>query len=350
MPLNQNLYDRLESVFGDVRICSEDEPFIAEKRRRAFTTPTKYPTYLEIIDSGEYYAVNCPVCGDTRNRLWVNHMWNQTYSGFQLKYLICCYNEGCTELDDFNEMFEELISTDSIHSVVKRVSEIKSKNITELPGITIPLTELPDNHSLRGYLETQRGFSIKELSDVWGLRWVVESDHKNIHDTNRLIIPINSIINGEEQMVAWQTRYFNQHTGDPTPPSKKIPKYLIQGPTRTVVYNLQNVKHDFIVLCEGVFDAIRVGRDHGVCSFGKHLTSRQAELIEDTIIADGGFVVFAFDPDVSSKQWEKLQKRTESWPNTKYLRFSEGVDIADYTQGQIDDLLSGIEALNSQRD
>ena len=344
MALNQSLYDRLESVFGDVRICSEGEPFIAVKRRRAFTSPTKYPNYLDIIDSGEYYAVCCPVCGDTRNRLWVNHMWNQTYEGFTLKYLICCYNEGCNELDDFNEVFSDLIHPDSIHSVVKRPTITKTRYITEIPGESIPISELPQDHLLRGYLETQRGFCVQDLSDIWGLRWVTESNSENIHDSNRLLIPIYSIVNGQEQMVAWQTRYFNYHTGNSTPPSKKTPKYLIQGPTRTVAHNIHNVKMDFIVLCEGFFDMARVGREHGVCTFGKHLTQKQAELIEDTIIANNGFVVFAFDPDVSSKNWSKILTRTENWPNTKFLQFPKGVDIADYTQEQVDDLVLSIEA------
>jgi len=333
--LNQALYNRLESVFGDVVVHSEGEPFLAKKRTRAFIKPGAYPYYLDIIDSGEYYAVNCPVCGDSRNRLWVNHMWGQKFDGMWLNHLRCCYNENCTELDDFNETFNDLLDPNSIMALVKREDQVKeTKCIRELPGDTMSLLDLPEDHLLLKYI-TERGFR-PEVLDSWGLRWITQSDHKNIHDTNRLVIPITATQDGVERLVAWQTRYFDYHTGNPVPPSKKIPKYLIQGPTRMFVYNLHNTKRDFIVLCEGVFDAIRVGRNHGVCTFGKHLTKKQAELIEDTIIASGGFVVFAFDPDVTDKQWRTLQERIKLWPNTKYLQFPEGVDIADYTQGQID--------------
>ena len=66
--LNQQLHDRLEYVFGDVRICSEGEPFVAASRKRAVTIPGRSDKYLDVVNPGEYYAVNCPICGDTRNR------------------------------------------------------------------------------------------------------------------------------------------------------------------------------------------------------------------------------------------------------------------------------------------
>lgn len=342
--LNPQLYNRLCNVFGDVVIHSEGSSFVAKKCKRAFDKLGVYPFYLNIIDSGEYYAVNCPVCGDSRHRLWVNHMWGQKFEGMSLNHLKCCYNENCHEMDDFNEVFNDLMNPETLSAVVipGNNAEIRVEDtyIREIPGDTAPLDSLPFDHKLRDYMY-DRGFDLKTL-DGWGLRWITKSEHDKIHDTNRLIIPINSVINGQEQMVAWQTRYFDYHKGNPNPPSKYIPKYLIQGPTRLFVYNLHNTKKDFVVICEGVFDAIRVGKDHGVCTFGKHLTKKQAELIEDRIISKGGFAVFAFDPDVDSKQWAKLQKKIEHWPNTRYLHFPPGVDIADYHQGQVDQLVKRI--------
>jgi len=269
-------------------------------------------------------------------------MWGQTFEGMRLNHLKCCYNENCTELDDFNEVFEDLLDPDTLTAVVKRETAVdpSEKYIREIPGSTVSLLDLPQNHTLRTYMN-QRGFDLETL-DAWGLRWITESDHDKIHDTNRLIIPIYAMQDGQEQMVAWQTRYFDYHTGNPKPPSKRVPKYLIQGPTRLFAYNLHNTKTDFVVICEGVFDAIRVGKDHGVCTFGKHLTRKQADLIEDRIIANGGFVVFAFDPDVTAKQWQRLQTKIETWPNTQYLHFPAGVDIADYTQEQVDTLVKQI--------
>ena len=344
--LNQALYDRLEATFGNVVVHSEGEAFLAKKRKRAFSKNRRYPYYLDIINSGEYYAVDCPLCGDTRNRLWVNHMWGQTFEGIPLDHLRCCYNENCTELDDFNEVFNDLLNPETLTAVVKRETvTTETKFIRDLPGPTMSLLDLPQNHKLREYMQ-ERGFSMEAL-DAWGLRWITESEHPKIHDTNRLIIPIYTVQQGREQMMAWQTRYFDYHTGNPKPPSKRIPKYLIQGPTRLVVYNLHNTHDDFIIICEGVLDAIRVGEEHGVCTFGKHLTNKQAELIEDKIISKGGFVVFAFDPDVTGKQWDRLQERIKLWPNTQYLHFPPGVDMADYTQEQADLLVQQIKQANS---
>ncbi len=340
--LNQSLYDRLEATFGSVVIHSEGESFLAKKRKRAFSKNGRYPYYLDIMSSGEYYAVDCPVCGDSRHRLWINHMWGQTFEGMRLNHLCCCYNEGCTELDGFGKTLIDLLDPKTLTSVVKRTTvTVETKFLRELPGTTMSLVELPQEHLLRNYMQ-KRGFSM-EVLDSWGLCWITDSQHPKIHDTNRLLIPINLVQQGREQMGAWQTRYFDYHTGSPNSPSKKIPKYLIQGPTRLIVYNLHNVDTDFIVICEGVFDAIRVGKAHGVCTFGKHLTTKQAELIEDRIISRGGFVVFAFDPDVTAKQWDKLQERIKLWPNTQYLHFPPGVDIADYTQKQANLLVEQIK-------
>ena len=61
--------------------------------------------------SGEYYRVNCDKCGDTRQRLWINHMWGvrDVETGDDHLYLIICFNEGCINTRELQERLYELL-------------------------------------------------------------------------------------------------------------------------------------------------------------------------------------------------------------------------------------------------
>lgn len=333
--LNQALYNRLQDVFGEVRVYNEGDPFLASNLRGSFAVSKfkKNRSKLSIISPGEYYSVCCPLCGDTRFRLWINHMWNVRYLGHSLKHLVCCYNEGCQDLEGFQDTLDELLSPSSLTSLVRPVlvTERPTEEI-EFPGTAIPLTELPSDHNVITYLRETRGLDITELSDYWGVKWLIESQHNLISDTNRLIFPVYS----GGKLVAWQTRWFDYERNTPVPPYKTIPKYLTQGHKNRVVYNLDGVRgSDWVMIGEGTIDAIKVGPKHGICIFGKSLSARQAELIYTELVAKGTKIILALDPDLNEKDWTRLQARTEGWKNLYTLTLPSGTDPATYSREQL---------------
>jgi len=345
--INQPLYDRLCEVFGQVRVCNEGTQFQATSAKRSFEIPGRRSKYLNIIDPGEYYAVCCPCCGDTRFRLWINHRWNTTFQGRSLRHLVRCYNENCDELDDFQSTLDSLVHSSTLVSLLPAPDlslTAGPKYETTMPGDVIGVDQLPKDHPVVKYLRDHRGFDVDTLGVQWGVKWITRPTHEYVFDTNRLLIPVYGDLDGTLQMLAWQTRWFNPETNSDIPPSKSTPKYITQGPKRALVYNLYRARASkLIVICEGVFDAIRVGPQHGVCTFGKTLSSKQADLIEASVVADGGRVVFAYDPDVSSKNWQRVMERVKDWPDVRYLNFPEGVDIANYSDQQAREIVESLK-------
>jgi len=343
--LNQGLYDRLRAVFGEVRIHNQGEPFQASVNRRAFSVPGRRDQYLRIGAPGEYYAVNCPVCGDRRHRLWINHRWNTNFKGVQLGHLIRCYNENCDELDDFRETITDLIRPDSSMTAIPDTApaEVEVKTY-KYPGTTIKISELPVTHPARQYLTETRDFDAAILDETWGVRFVVEPEHRLIFAHNRIVIPIYDQVGPDLVMKGWQTRYFDSTRKSDIPESKRTPKYCTEGNVSKLVYNLYRAsKAETIVVCEGVFDVMRIGPNNGVCTFGKTLSEAQAEQIENRFLAAGGKrVIFAYHPDVSAKGWEKVQKRVQAWPDVRYVNFPDDYDLADYPQAEISKWLKGV--------
>lgn len=338
--LNQALYNKLTEVFGEARVHNEGDPFLAESVQKQFALKKGgYNRRLRVISPGEFYSVCCPFCGDTRFRLWFNHMWNVRYLGQPLKHMVYCYNEGCHELEDFRETMDELLSPDSLISIVRPQLPSARRDVElDYPGEVIKLTELPADHSVLKYL-TGRGLDIEELTDYWKVRWITSSGHKLIFDTNRLVFPVYT----EGRMMAWQTRWFDYTRGTPNPPRKSVPKYLTQGNKNRLVYNLDGVKgSDWVLIGEGVMDAIKAGPEHGVCIFGKRISQRHAELIYSELVSQGTKIILALDPDLKPKDLEKLNECTEGWPNLYVMHFPSGKDPADFTREQLQNIADGI--------
>ena len=84
-PLCPELFASLKKCFGSVLIANPGE----ELRATPMTDPFTGQEKLNISSSGEYYRVCCPMCGDTRHRLWINHRWAK------YNWLLTCFNEGC---------------------------------------------------------------------------------------------------------------------------------------------------------------------------------------------------------------------------------------------------------------
>ncbi len=102
--LNPSLFRALQQ-FGEVRLT---DPGVAMTALYVPTTDGR--AQLKVSNPGEYLRVNCPYCGDTKFRLWVNHRWGvyDQRTGTCNRWLAICYNEGCLANDDNREDFIEL--------------------------------------------------------------------------------------------------------------------------------------------------------------------------------------------------------------------------------------------------
>jgi hypothetical protein len=337
--LNKDLYDSLKAVFRDVSISNEGQAATIRVCTRTVTKPGQRKQYLHIATPGELYRVNCPFCGDTRQRLYINHRWNDQVGGIFVDtapYTCVCYNEHCEKEKGFKKELKEILRLGKKLPTIVQGEVVVRPDILEWPGKVQPLKELPEDHGVIKWLRDERGFDITELSDEWGFSWVVESDSNLIYDTNRLIAPIKGYHQGKIELLGWQTRWYDYHNGTSVPPKKKIPKYLTQGKKNQLLYNGFNaVRNSPVVLCEGTFDAVRVGKDHGVCTFGKLPSPRQQELLWNGWGKYNADLVLAYDPDLDEKEWTKLKECFRDWKNVVTLPLPEGYDVADFTREQV---------------
>ena len=100
----------LAKDLGEVTVVNEDKQAVYDLPQVAETTFRFYKDqelYADVPSSGwgEVYKLNCPKCGDRRQRLYVCHLFRQ-----QIRYRKCvvrfssrlyvCHNEHC-RLDEF---------------------------------------------------------------------------------------------------------------------------------------------------------------------------------------------------------------------------------------------------------
>ena len=188
------------------------------------------------------------------------------------------------------------------------------------PGTLVPLDLLPEDHEACLYLATRK-FDPKELSRNFGLSYCNhgrEFAGGVFNTSGTIVIPV--VENGVQ--TAWQSRLL--YDPDKVPENDKPaygfkydadrgkyivpPKYFTMPGFRKGehFFNFdQASKFDFVVVTEGAFDAMRVGRC-AVAGFGKGLSETQIEILRSC----WKVVILLLDPDAESDQ-EKLRIRLE---------------------------------------
>jgi hypothetical protein len=241
---------------------------------------------------------NCPFCGDTRKRLYVNHLWNtiDKVSDEPMKHLATCFNEGC--LAEKYASFEDLVIGFKNQGVrdALRAANFATHRIVDgsegvacatLPGDVQRLMALSRKHPAVRYL-TDRGYDVEELTTVWDVGVVVDALPAFKAMQGRVFIPV--FLRGER--VGWQGRWpaddWKQHG---------VQKYYnLTGFRKSkVLYN-----HDaaslsrHVVVVEGVSDVWAVGPS-GVALLGKSVSPAQEELL-GAWAKRGALLVLMLDP------------------------------------------------------
>jgi len=292
--LNPALYEALRRTFGE-------EPEIGNDGIEAvFSCPPikrtrlgrKTKRYAVVEHWGEIYILNCPLCGDTRHRLYFSHLFGSSTKMNTVTYyfgrLYKCQNEGC----NLGRQLDRMTIDESV--VVKTKPRAYTGimlQTSELPKGCLPLMNTDVPQRVMDYLY-QRKFPPEELAHEYfvhyapkGATYQFREETRKFFD-ERLIIPV---IQGR-RLVGWQGRRCQDI------PKDKY-KYLNSDIKKSsCLYNRDIAMfHRDIVVVEGVTDCWRIGPE-SVALFGKDASTSQIELMK-TLWGFSGSAVICFDTD-----------------------------------------------------
>ncbi len=287
-------------------VKNENQPIVWKDMIQFDKTGTPYKS-KQVIDSGEEYVLNCPFCGDTRHRFYINHMWGtkDDSSGSLNLWLMHCYNENCEEnIENQHNLLYMLYGPSyralRIEDICKDYSKLNTNsNCDYLHTIQLPenctrLDQLPMDHLAVSYM-TSRGYDVYELASRYNFMYCNYSTQPFV--SKRIIMPVycNNIC------VGWQARLIG-NIDKTANNGTYIPKYYTSKGFKTSqwAFNLDNAsKYKTIVITEGILDAINTG-DFAIGVFGKSVS----EIVKTKVIAaarkNRGSVVIMLDPTLAS--------------------------------------------------
>jgi hypothetical protein len=267
-PLRPELYRQLHQRYGGVTIANPGEPMVCRASLRDGRSA------IEVEDPGEYYRISCPFCGDTRRRLWINHMWGvrQGEGGSLNLFLAHCYNDNCLAKPGRAWSFYQEVISRFVDDRVDRVlpADKEMVEVTPVwPGRMLRVNALDRTHVARRYLESRR-FDVNELAEDYNVAYCVEAHDEYVMARGRIVIPVFQ----EGRLRTWQARY----VGDPP---KGVPKYynMRRARKRELLYNLDRARlFPRVVVVEGPTDVWRFGFD-SVSLLGKKASTHQQTLL-----------------------------------------------------------------------
>lgn len=289
--LNNGLYEALQNKFGDVRVVHEGQ----------HRTYASFAHGGNIENWGETFRINCPFCGDQRQRLHVSYLFNirAVTSALRRQPMLKCFNEDC-QRNATNVAILAARLAEQGYLPVRRDSLRRANDHASVPAsrpIRLPesfqlLCQLRDDHEAIRYVR-HRGFDSQELSLSWGVGCSDEPEGGGSFSGHGLIFPIlGPSGSGKLSLVGWQARRIREQGFGPAG------KYFTARGTRVsqVLYNLHCAADTEgpLVLVEGVLDCFRVGPS-AVGLFGKLLSqSKLQQLLSNAL---GREIVLLLDAD-----------------------------------------------------
>lgn len=336
--LNPTLYQQLKSVFGqDPKVCNPG-------MEATFSCPPTNRTHLSrktkrmanVPHWGECYVVNCPVCGDSRERLFFSHVFERTVKSKNVTYyfgrVYKCHNEGCSLAPYINKMDLDKTVLDTKPAPFTNIMLEESP----LPSGCLPLLGRDVPEYILEYVR-QRGFDPVDLANEYfihvarkGSSYSMRDEARTFFD-DRLIVPL---LQGS-RLVGWQARRCVDI------PKDKY-KYLNSAVRKShCLYNrdVAMFSRD-IVIVEGVTDCWRIG-PRSIAIFGKSASSRQVELMK-SLWGFSGRAVVCFDSDAAKEQEALVQmlRALSVFPRgVSQIHLPDGVDPASLSKGVMSDLI-----------
>lgn len=307
---NPELYRRLAAYFGRDAVTVL-KPGQVSRWRRTFPIngvegqKVKFKDAFARDQKGEEYRLNCPFCGDTGNRLFINHQWALWDGTTQSKkrFLAYCHNSDCMA-DPVNQdqlysyLFErKMMFHADPASDVAQVRATPEKFTGWTPGSIRTIDDVgPSNPAVRFLVD--REYDPRQIERDWEIGICMSS--RSVHYAGRIYIPIHQ--NGE--LAGWMCRYPGDRVGGKTLKEAGVKKYLFAPGMHTseLLYNFDQAKERrALVIVEGATSAWRVGTN-AVAVFGKKLHDPQCRMISS--LATGGAldcVILMLDPSQSAE-------------------------------------------------
>jgi hypothetical protein len=276
--LNDGLYEALKKVFGKVvvenrgqraSITAAASTAVARKLRQQ---PTRIDGY------GEQYRVNCPFCHynentkqDVRQHLWISHIYSTDIQVGDIKLNFGwsparCYRRDCMSSHSNKMALQHMITSgQSADTFTVDGANESSLDPNNPPKVDFPpwvsLTDPMVPPYVHKYLEG-RGLTALELERDWGA--VLGAD--DFYRRPSIVFPIYQ----RDEYISWQSRFVGDDM-EVWPNGEEKPKYHIPRTSKKawMLYNVDRAKFSSPgVLVEGIFDCIKVGKDHGIAMFG----------------------------------------------------------------------------------
>lgn len=283
-PLNLPLYQVLQARFRRVKVVNQGQRRLARQIPDA-TRPRKQRT--EVTQRGEQYAIDCPFCGGSRQRLYVSYLYGirDRVSGSSNFGLLYCHNEKCHERQANRDRFRDMVALPPGRrarqegGVATRVALAASSPppAMTLPADRTPLSGLTDTHPAITYLQERRFDPL----DLWSVWEVCHVSGWSPVAANRIVFPLHCLspafwVPGQGEpprivLAGWQARVIG-------PAPSGVPKYLFPAGMQksSLLYGLPQALHTAgpVYLCEGPTDVWRVGPG-AVAVFGHDLSEQQ---------------------------------------------------------------------------
>lgn len=298
------LYGKLRELSkGDVIVTNEGEAFLSSNCLNPATG--RHETWVS--HAGEYYAVNCPFCKDTRHRLWVNHMYGQPdASGLAMRFLATCYNEHCLSKAEHRMAFNDFLfgfrnanerRNVSPFVVLQGTFEEPGLRLAPPPGELLPVSSLPAGHKAVQYMVGERRYTA-EMLNRYQISYCVHAAPTYREAYDRIVFPVMM----EGQCVGWQCRYIGTTDWRITPKYYGMPGMK----KRLMLYNFDLARnYPFVVVVEGPTDVHSVG-DPAVAMLGKTLSRTQKQLLFNNWPMKP--IIFMLDPDARADAAEIIQE------------------------------------------
>jgi hypothetical protein len=326
--LNPDLFRRIWLAFsGEVKICNPGQPMIINYNSSS----------SEIEFWGESYHVNCFGCGDRRLRLYISHRFGtEDISGKRLFNLLKCHNEDCQKNPGFvEELLHRLYVLDLrddilLSSTIENTVEKIERQDIKIPGDVVFIKDNLESvkhcfPEIINYL-SRGGQDPYKLAEMFFLGVLVKP-LEQYHYLNRgLFIPILSENN---EIKGWQVRTFF--------PRKHF--WSSRGIKNNIFCYWPTIKNKkTIVLCEGVSDVMSVAVYDGVALFGKSISYKQMEIINNFPCEK---VLILLDGD-ALEDARKLALQLKLNLNKKIVigKLPPGMDPSDFTRERLKQWLS----------
>ena len=318
------LYNQLKQVFRHVKVSSRGRPNTSKLKTDAEGRTFRYFDKNDPrCHPGEYYTVCCPYCGDTKFRLWINHMWSayDNATGTRNLWMAHCQRQGCVESFEGQQALFNLVWANGPPGndvIVKARYENPDLSEFEWPGAVWQLESLQPDHPAKRWLREVRKFDPDWLSQQYRVGYIMEAKPRFHRLTGRIMIPIFH----EGKLAGWQVRY----VGTP-PEGSSIPKYYTGPgtPRGRLLYNYDLARRqDFACVVEGPTDAWRFGPE-AVAVLGKP-TGHQAELMAMTWKK----LVVLLDPDAIRESGGLFEMLKMSGKKVAQVQLPDNKDPGDF--------------------